>query len=96
MEDRRPSSVGPRGRALNHPVLRWLKTVVVSDREKARLIASGGDQEDVPESVGSGLPGLACAVEASKISDGIEIGGPCLPSEMSLADIRLPVRWCPA
>ena len=27
-----------------------LKTVVVSDREKARLIASGGDQEDVPES----------------------------------------------
>jgi len=31
------SSVGPRGRALNRPVLRWLATVVVSDREKARL-----------------------------------------------------------
>jgi hypothetical protein len=30
-------------------MLRWLKTVVVSDPEKARLIASGGDQEDVPE-----------------------------------------------
>jgi hypothetical protein len=26
-----------------------LKTVVVRDREKARLFASGGDQEDVPE-----------------------------------------------
>ena len=30
-----PSDVGLRGRASNHPVLRWLKTVVVSDREKA-------------------------------------------------------------
>ena len=56
-----PSSVGLRGRALNHPVLRWLKTVVVSDREKARLIASGGDQEDVPEaSAGGDLVGVRC------------------------------------
>ncbi len=50
--------VGPpasafRGRASNHPVLRWLK-----DRrgerqgEGAALIASGGDREDVPESSG--------------------------------------------
>jgi hypothetical protein len=37
MEDRRPSGVGLRGQALNHPVLRWLKTVVVSDRETAGL-----------------------------------------------------------
>jgi len=29
------SSVGLRGLALNRPVLRWLMTVVVSDREKA-------------------------------------------------------------
>ena len=35
IEDCWPSSVGPRGRALNHPELRWLKTVVVSVREKA-------------------------------------------------------------
>ena len=48
------SSVGPRGRALNHRMLRWLKTVVVSDPEKARLIVSGGDQEDVPEARGRG------------------------------------------
>jgi hypothetical protein len=37
MEDGRPSGVGLREQASNHPVLRWLKTVVVSDREKARL-----------------------------------------------------------
>jgi hypothetical protein len=60
-----PSGVVLRGKAPNHPVLRWLKTVVVSDRDKARLIASGGDQEDVPEASGPGLSGRACAVEAS-------------------------------
>jgi hypothetical protein len=60
-----PSSVVLRGKALNHPVLRWLKTVVVSDRGEGALDASGGDQEDVPEAPGPGLPGRACAVEAS-------------------------------
>jgi hypothetical protein len=30
-----PSSVGPRGQALNHLDLRWLKTIVVSVRETA-------------------------------------------------------------
>ena len=54
MEDRWPSGVGLRGQAPNHPVLRWLKTVVVSDREKVRLTASGGDQEDVPEALDRG------------------------------------------
>jgi hypothetical protein len=34
---------------------------VVSDREKARLIASGGDQEDVPEAPGPVLLG-GCAL----------------------------------
>ena len=37
MKDGWPFDVGLRGQASNHPVLRWLKTVVVSDREKARL-----------------------------------------------------------
>jgi hypothetical protein len=56
-----PSGVVLRGEAPNHPVLRWLKTVVVSDREKARSIASGGDQEDVPGSVRRGdLVGVRC------------------------------------
>ena len=60
-----PSGVGLRGRASNHPVLRWLKTVVVSDRGKGAGDASGGDQEDVPESArrGATLPGVV--VEAS-------------------------------
>ena len=53
-----PSSVGLRGRALNHRMLRWLKTVVVSDPEKGALDASGGDQEDVPESARPGFLGL--------------------------------------
>ena len=53
-----PSGVALRGEAPKHPVLRWLKTVVVSDREKARLIASGGDQEDVPESACPGVLGV--------------------------------------
>jgi hypothetical protein len=48
MEDYWPSGVGLRGQAPNHPVLRWLKTVVVSDPGKGVLDASGGDQEDVP------------------------------------------------
>jgi hypothetical protein len=30
----------------NHHMLRWLKTVVVSDVEKAAEEPSGGDQED--------------------------------------------------
>jgi hypothetical protein len=37
-----PSGVALRGEASNHPVLRWLKTVVVSDREKARLTRQVG------------------------------------------------------
>ena len=49
MEDCWPSGIGSREQASNRPVLRWLKTVVVSDRGKAGLIPSGGDQEDVPE-----------------------------------------------
>ena len=61
MEACRPSGAALRGEASNHPVLRWLKTVVVSDREKARLIASGGDQEDVPEApAGETWGGVRC------------------------------------
>ena len=59
-----PSGVGLRGQASNHPVLRWLKTVVVSDREKARLNVSGGDQEDVPETPGRARVWSGVVVEA--------------------------------
>ena len=47
MEDGWPSSVGLRGRALNHPVLRWLKTVVASDREKAHEMRQVGTGKTV-------------------------------------------------
>ena len=90
-----PSGFGLRGRALNHPVLRWLKTVVVSDREKARLIASGGDREDVPDALGRIAAGRRCGSVVST-SNGIKIGGPKLPSEISLAGARVLARWCPA
>ena len=60
-----PFGVVLRGRASTHRMLRWLKTVVVSDSEKARLDASGGDQEDVPESAQPRVVWWACAVDAS-------------------------------
>jgi len=41
-----PSGAALWGEASNHLMLRWLKTVVVSDEEKAPGEASGGDQED--------------------------------------------------
>jgi hypothetical protein len=44
------------------------------------LIASGGDQEDVPEALDPGSPGAGVAVEASKTLDGIEIEVLVLPS----------------
>jgi hypothetical protein len=45
MEDCWPSGVALRGEASNHLKLRWLKTVVVSVEEKARVSVSGGDRE---------------------------------------------------
>jgi hypothetical protein len=45
----RPFGVALRREAPNHLVLRWLKTVVVSEEGKAPSEASGGDQEDERE-----------------------------------------------
>jgi hypothetical protein len=42
-----PFGVALRGEASNRLLLRWLKTVVVSEQEKASCEASGGDWEDV-------------------------------------------------
>jgi hypothetical protein len=44
-----PFDVALRGETSNRLMLRWLKTVVVSDEEKARDIGSGGDREDERE-----------------------------------------------
>jgi len=46
-------------------MLRWLKTVVVSDEETARMIASGGDREGERERT---------ADDVSRPVDGIETG----------------------
>jgi hypothetical protein len=45
-DEGRPFGVALRGEAPNHPLLHWLKTVVVSDVGKGALDVSGGDQED--------------------------------------------------
>ena len=42
MEDRWPSGVALRGEAANHPMLRWPKTVVVNDWEKAHQMRQVG------------------------------------------------------
>jgi hypothetical protein len=69
-------------------MLRWLKTVVVSDVEKASEEASGRDQED----------------ERKRIADDVSLvifkwhqnrGGE-LHRGISLAGVRLLARWCPA
>jgi hypothetical protein len=46
MKDSWPFGAALRGEASNRLMLRWLKTVVVSDEEKASQEASGGDRED--------------------------------------------------
>ena len=49
-----PSGVGLRGQASNHPVLRWLKTVVVSDREKAHEMCQVGTRKTYQKMLGGG------------------------------------------
>jgi hypothetical protein len=71
-------------------MLRWLKTVVVSDQGKgAALIASGGDQEDVPEAPGRDVLVGRALLRRRKGLDGIEIGGPASSLETSLAGARV-------
>jgi hypothetical protein len=60
-----PSGVVLRGEASNHPVLRWLKTVVVSDGEKARLTRQVGTGKTFQKCARAGGPVRGCAVEAS-------------------------------
>jgi len=57
-----PSGVGLRGQASNHPVLRWLKTVVVSDREKAHEMRQVGIRKTYQKMLGgvTSSPGSRC------------------------------------
>ena len=68
-------------------MLRWLKTVVVSDEEKGARDASGGDREDERERT---------ADDASKQNRMASKPGSTRVSGMSLAGTRLLARWCPA
>jgi hypothetical protein len=90
-----PFGVGLRGRASNHPELRWLKTVVVSVREKAHEMRQVGIRKTYQKRP-VGVIWLGVVVEASKSWDGAETGGPSLPLGMSLAGARVLARWCPA
>jgi len=65
MEDCWPFGVALWGEMSNRLMLRWLKTVVVSDEEKAQEYASGGDRGGERERT---------AEEVSKTVDGIETG----------------------
>ena len=47
MEDRWPSGIVLWGMVSNHHVLRWLKTVVVSDAEKAQVMRQVGIRKTV-------------------------------------------------
>ena len=56
-----PFGVALRGETSNHLMLRWLKTVVVSDEEKAHGMRQAGTR-------------MTTAVEASKLLDDIRTG----------------------
>ena len=58
-----PFGVALRREALSRLVLRWLKTVVVSDEEKAPVEASGGDREGERERIVADVPKLLDDIE---------------------------------
>ena len=47
----------PTGAGVNRLVLRWLKTVVVSDREKAHKMRQVGTRKTCQKRLGRGYPG---------------------------------------
>jgi hypothetical protein len=53
-----PFGVALRREASSRLMLRWLKTVVVSDEEKAPVEASGGDREGERERIADDVPKL--------------------------------------
>ncbi len=62
MKDCRPFGAALRGEASNRPLLRWLKTVVVSDEGKGAQDASGGCQEGVALKVPRGIHRLIASL----------------------------------
>jgi hypothetical protein len=88
MEDRRPSGVGPRGQTPNHPLLRWLKTVVVSEGEKARKTRQVGTGKTF-QKPSAGQSAAGALLRRRDPFSGIEIGGSWGALEISLADARV-------
>jgi hypothetical protein len=82
-----PFGVALRREAPNHLMLRWLKTVVVSDEEKASEEASGGDREGERKRI---------VADVSKPTQMTSKPGCFGDSGMSLAGVRLLARRCPA
>ena len=82
-----PFGVALRREAPNHLMLRWLKTVVVSDEEKAPVEASGGDREGERERI---------VADVSKPTQLTSKPGCFGNSGMSLAGVRLLARRYPA
>ena len=66
-----PSGVALRGEASNHPVLRWLKTVVVSDRGKGALDRVRWGPGRRSRAFGRAL----CSARASSLRRRKDIGG---------------------
>lgn len=62
MKDCRPFGAALRGEASNRPLLRWPKTVVVSDEGKGARDASGGGQEGVALKVPRGIHRLIASL----------------------------------
>jgi hypothetical protein len=77
-----PSGAALRGEASNHRLLRWLKTVVVSEAEKAHLMRQVG----IGKTVRSSLVGVA--VEVSLRIDDAKTGAEHVGSGMSSAGAR--------
>jgi hypothetical protein len=78
-----------RGLASNHPVLRWLKTVVVSDQGKGAVVGASRQVGTRKTFQNHPLVVVGVVVDASKGMDGIESGGPPLTFVMSLAGARV-------
>ena len=79
-----PFGVALRGEASNRPLLRWLKTVVVSDVGKGALDVSGRDQKGERKRIADDV-----SKETRMAS---KPGCTCYPG-MSLAGARLLARW---
>jgi hypothetical protein len=87
MKDLWPFGVALRGEASNHLMLRWLKTVVVSDEEKAHEMRQVGTRK-----ASESEPLLKCRNQIRRHRNWGAWG--CF--RMSLAGARVLARWCPA